>query len=384
MPSSSSSSRPQPAGYFYRPPSQRDLRPRNPLTPPDLSGTSIPSSSIDPVRKITPPEEHSIHTDEKLVGAEDLYKQAEQYVEEYRASVKPGLGQYLSRPLEVYETPLRIKMSIGDWIKLDRKLNPKENDDPYPRLSYNAATSTLIIECMASPLHQSITSILAEQFVESKATLSRDLKRQTYVSWETTNNEFGSEWAGSRKRPDFSIKVRDASGKLKLKWVVEAGLSETYSQLFCESPQYRCPIPTTQDPQELGISLDILAIKTEEVTMEGQLGPATYKGYKWVGKISEVFMEIWVQDASGKAVRQDNREDLLQAGQLQLSFGDILPPGYPQTITLDLDEFHNVLKEEIQELAAHRCREMVIEWVKRMGDRQSDRNYQPSQESASE
>jgi hypothetical protein len=82
------------------------------------------------VRKITPPEEHRIHTDEKLVVEEDPYKQAERYVEECRAWMKPGPGRYLPRPLEGYETPLRIKMSMGDWIKLDRKLNLEENDDP--------------------------------------------------------------------------------------------------------------------------------------------------------------------------------------------------------------------------------------------------------------
>lgn len=272
----------------------------------------------------------------------------------------------------------------------------------YPRLSYNAATSTLIIQCMPSPLHQSITSIINKKFIRSTSNLPEHLERQTYVSWETDNNKFGGEWAGSNKRPDFSIEVRNANGKLELKWVVEAGLSETYEQLvedarlwleghpdvamvilvkFCEAQPYRCPVPTIQDPEELGIPLDVLAIDEAEVTMEGQLGPATYKGLRWVGKISEVFMETWVQDADGRAVRQGNREDLLQAGQLQLSFGDILPPGYPQTITLELDKFHDELQEGIQKLAAHRCREMVKEWVKRMGDRRSDRNYQPSEAS---
>ena len=127
--SSSSSSRPLSAVYFSRPPSQPDLRPYNPPIPPDLSGALMPSLSIDPVRKITPPEEHRSYTDEKLVVAEDVYKQAERYVEEYRAWIKPSPGQYLPRPLEYYETPLRIKMSVGDWIKLDRKLNLDENDD---------------------------------------------------------------------------------------------------------------------------------------------------------------------------------------------------------------------------------------------------------------
>lgn len=44
--------------------------------------------------------------------------------------MKPGPGRDLPRPLEDYETPLRIKMPVGDWIKLDQKLNPEENDDP--------------------------------------------------------------------------------------------------------------------------------------------------------------------------------------------------------------------------------------------------------------
>ena len=203
---------------------------------------------------------------------------------------------------------------------------------------------------MPSPLHQSITSILTEQFIVSKATLPQDLQRQTSISWETDINDFGDDWFGSEKRPDMSLEVRN-----ELKWVVEAGLSETYDQLvedaqlwleghptvamvvlikFCEVPRYRCPVLFDQDPEELGIPLNLQAITQAEVTMEGQLGPATYKGLQWVGKISEVFMEIWVKDGDGRAVRQGNREDLLQVGQFQLSFGNILPPGYPQTITL--------------------------------------------------
>ena len=233
----------------------------------------------------------------------------------------------------------------------------------------------------------------------STSNLPQDLQRQTSVSWETTTNKFSDIWSGSKKRPDLSIEVRNASRRLELKWVVEVGLSETYDQLvedaqlwleghptvamvvlikFCEVPRYRCPV-FDQNPEKLGIPLNLEAIDEAEVTMEGQLGPATYKGLQWVGKISEVFMEIWVKDGDGRAVRQGNREDLLQVGQFQLSFGNILPPGYPQMITLPLDHFHVLLEEKIQELAAHRCREMVAAWLKRLGDGQSDRDYQPSE-----
>ena len=105
-----------------------------------------------------------------------------------------------------------------------------------------------------------------------------------------------------------------------------------------------------------------------------------YRGHKFVGEISEVFIETWVQDKSRKAVRKGNRENLLRTSQLQLSFGDILPTGYPQTMTLDLDAFHNGLKEAIEKLAANRCREVVIEWLRRNRDGGSNGDYQRSQE----
>jgi hypothetical protein len=82
------------------------------------------------VRKITPPEEHKIHTDERLAIAEDHrspYEQAVRYFEGYR---KPGPSQHLPRRLEDYETPLRVKMSMRDLIKLEQKLDQSENDDP--------------------------------------------------------------------------------------------------------------------------------------------------------------------------------------------------------------------------------------------------------------
>jgi hypothetical protein len=148
------------------------------------------------LRKITPPEEHKIHTSEEPAVAEEHrspYEQAERYVKEYRAWMKPGSSQYLSRPLEDYETSLRIKISMGDWIKLDQKLDQEESDDLYPRLSYNAATSTLIIECSPSPLYQLITSIIYEELTYSKATVSRDLRNQTFISWEGTTNDFGDK-----------------------------------------------------------------------------------------------------------------------------------------------------------------------------------------------
>jgi hypothetical protein len=89
---------------------------------------------------------------------------------------------------------------------------------------------------------------------------------------------------------------------------------------FRESPRYRCPVPIDQNPEEFGVPLNVTAIDEAYVTLQRQLGQATYRGLQWVGEISEVFMETWVRDADRRTVQRDNRENLLQAGRLQLSY----------------------------------------------------------------
>jgi hypothetical protein len=102
----------------------------------------------------------------------------------------------------------------------------------YPRLSYNAFTSTLIIQCMPSPVHQSIGSIINDEFQSSRLNLPRDLKDETTLMWEQDCNGFGSQWYGSGKRPDLAIKVLNTDGEYDIKFVLEAGLSESYDQLM--------------------------------------------------------------------------------------------------------------------------------------------------------
>ena len=108
----------------------------------------------------------------------------------------------------------------------------------------------------------------------------------------------------------------DARGEFAVKWVLEAGLSETYEQLvndmklwlegkrgvsmavlikFEETPRYRCLIPRdidNKDFKQLGIPQEEEEIYTKDCTLEEEYGPVTYKGFTWVGKISTVFMEV--------------------------------------------------------------------------------------------
>jgi hypothetical protein len=145
---------------------------------------------------------------------------------------------------------------------------------------------------------------------------------------------------------------------------------------FVEVPEYRCPVAKDQDPEELGIPLDQRAIRMEDVALDGEYGLAAYKGLRWVGEITEATMETWVR-VDGRAVKRGNRKDLLRAARAQISMGDFLPPDYPPTITLDLDRFRRLLKRKIQQLATERCREAVIQYRRRMGEKPGDREYQP-------
>ena len=146
---------------------------------------------------------------------------------------------------------------------------------------------------------------------------------------------------------------------------------------FVEDPEYSCPLTKDQNPEELGIPSDLEEIQPKDMMLRGEYGPAYYKELRWAGEITEVAMETWVRDAGGRAVKRGNRRHLLQGARAQISMGDFLPPGYPRTISLDLDRFRRLLKKKIQALAAKRCKEAVIQYRKRMGEEPGDGDYQP-------
>jgi len=259
---------------------------------------------------------------------------------------------------------------------------------------------------MASPIHQSIITQLNDKIMTSRATLPANLRQQTQVLWGEKFDSFRGQWSESRKVPDLGIEVCNTDNEMELKWVLEVGFSETYEQLkndtqlwlegssqismvtivgFCETPRYHCPLPIFDetgeelDPREaVGIPSDLTAICEKNVILEGDYGPATYKGLRWVGQISEGWMETWVRDIHGKVIQRSNRVDLLHANKVELDFGDFLPPSYPQTITINLEDFRLTLQRSIRKVAASRCKNALHTYLKRHGEVQGDDpDYQP-------
>jgi hypothetical protein len=67
--------------------------------------------------------------------------------------------------------------------------------------------------------------------MSSTSNLPGDLQDQTVLMWEEDCDRFGGEWDGSGKKPDLAIEVQNTDGEFDIKFVLEAGLSESYDQL---------------------------------------------------------------------------------------------------------------------------------------------------------
>jgi hypothetical protein len=254
---------------------------------------------------------------------------------------------------------------------------------------------------MPSPIHESIISRLSKEINQS----TPDDEQIRVFSGEKFKS-FGGQWSSSSKVPDLAVEVCNADDVMDLKWVLEVGFSEQYEQLkddvqlwlggssevsmativgFCETPRYHCPLPIYSetgeelDPREVpGIPSDFQAIQKNDVIFEGDYGPTTYKGLTWAGQISEAWMETWVRDAHGKVRQRGNRVDLMHVNQVELEFGDFLPPGYPQAIAINLEKFRSTLQHSIRKMTVLRCQDAVDDYLKRHGESQvADPDYRP-------
>ena len=268
----------------------------------------------------------------------------------------------------------------------------------YPSFSYNAATSTLIIQCMSSPVHESVVSLFNKRIHAAQLKLPRDVERSIRTQTGRDYRGFEDRWEGSKKMPNLAIQVKNAAGNLEVKWVLEIGFSETYNDLvddiklwlegrsevstvilikIKETPRYKCPISLDDDLNQLGIPLTEVDVLSSDVICTGEYGPATYRGKTWVGQISEVIMEVWKRDINGLA-KKSKEKNLLDDTHHSIQFQ--LIEFLNQRITVNLKEFHDCFKDDIKELAVDRCRTLIKEYKKRMGEGLDDPDYQPGLE----
>ncbi|KAL9124004.1 MAG: hypothetical protein Q9217_006623 [Psora testacea] len=160
-------------------------------------------------------------------------------------------------------------------------------------------------------------------------------------------NGFSGKYAGSEKTPDLLIKFEDPDGETRVKFVFEVGFAENYNELVKDAqgwlegkqtialvvlanveelPPYKDPIRHLSDTEFAQLELpDSAEIEGSNFSMQGEYGPAVYKGLCWVGRIASVSLEIWRRDSvTGLARRHSDRIDLRNGRPFSLNLSELL------------------------------------------------------------
>ena len=185
----------------------------------------------------------------------------------------------------------------------------------------------MTIQCMPSPIHESIPSVFLRKFHQSTADLPDSLQSRIDVSGSEDTRGFSGRYSGSQKAPDLSIKFQDFDGKRRLKCVFEVGFAENCNDLvqdarrwlegkqsvvlvilanFEEMPSYKNPMKDLSSVEFIQLNFPgSLTIEESDFTLQGEYGPVIYRGLCWAGKIASASLEIWRRDSVTRLARKD-------------------------------------------------------------------------------
>ncbi|KAG0133134.1 hypothetical protein HOY82DRAFT_556880 [Tuber indicum] len=297
------------------------------------------------------------------------------------------LGKRLFRSPEYRDKELTIRMSPSEFLDFKKALSADESIE-FPRYSYNSLCSTLNIYCRSSALRDCLVLTIFRGFSFATDILSTDMGVPVAISGLEPFNRFGGRYDGSEKTTDSALTVKDAAtDDYEVKFAYEVGLSETYDMLVKEArmwlegtktvsavmivkiqedPDYRCPTQNLSDEDFSRLEFpSLLEIQKRNFTLESAYGPAVYKGFTWVGRISG-FIEIWRREpVSGLATRIGNRINLFDADELSgvtfwLSDLFQVPDEYDLEISIDWKRFFDMLGSDIQGLAQKRYKDALM------------------------
>ncbi len=197
----------------------------------------------------------------------------------------------------------------------------------WPRYSYNALTSKMIIQCMPSPLHQCFSEAFLVAVHRTTADLPPSIDSTITTTSNENFNEFFEQYEGSEKIPDAAVFLDDINGSTHVKIAMEVGFSENYQELFQdirmwlegadaaiailvkieEAPIYGNPARNLDDQEKTELYSQTPKLKIQNFNVDGEFGPATFKGLQWVGKISSATLEVWKRDSrTGLAIKDRN------------------------------------------------------------------------------
>ncbi|KAK9368140.1 hypothetical protein V1509DRAFT_653423 [Lipomyces kononenkoae] len=197
----------------------------------------------------------------------------------------------------------------GSWAKFKSENNISE-EIRYPSLSYDSLKQIANVVTTQSALH-GYTSAALREIINHR--FWPPLRIGNYGS---ARMKEPSPSGSSSKEPDESFTYWRPGFKPQLQVAIECGVSENYNalcrdkdlwiqhmgakavMLIClnEKPHYKKPLTeyNVEDKvAEMGKLEQYVAEAMEKNLAQGNYGPIEYRGHIWLGKLDELFVEVW-------------------------------------------------------------------------------------------
>ncbi|KAK9428253.1 hypothetical protein V1505DRAFT_423564 [Lipomyces doorenjongii] len=203
----------------------------------------------------------------------------------------------------------------------EQRLDVQLPYDKYPSLAYNSFTETVTVLTCPSSIHEGSARWIDQEIfryvMDYLSTRSPHTQRHILQCGATTQSFGLGQYTRSRKEPDGGFLYLTKLATSEMMIAIEVGTSETYGKLlddkdmwingmgvnvvilvcFTESPRFRNPDARYSNIAEVRaekMAMGQSLVETVETNIAlGYYGPLEYRDHKWVGELSEAFIEVW-------------------------------------------------------------------------------------------
>ena len=301
---------------------------------PGPSLRSLESPRPQPILKpceITPLEDKSVGNkdydtanDSVRVWTKSRYDKAVEEMLSWETSLDYTIAQKLRQAYEWFELS-RIESEVEYLFALSDCFTNLLIIFRWPRYSYNGFTPKMIIQCMPSSLHQSISEAFLTAIHRTTADLSLSVDSTIITTSNESFNEYFGQYDGYEKILNAAIFLNDINGTTQIKLAMKVGFAKSYEDLIQdmrmwleeadaavallikieEASVYRDLSCQFSDQEKAELYCQELRVKAQDFNADDQFGPSTYKGFQCVGKISSASLEIWRRNSKTGLATKD-------------------------------------------------------------------------------
>ncbi|KAK9243129.1 hypothetical protein V1506DRAFT_568628 [Lipomyces tetrasporus] len=225
---------------------------------------------------------------------------------------------------------LDVQLPYDKFLQLDQAFSELKSaegiseDQRYPSLAHNNFPETVTVVTCPSSIHEGsarwIDSEIKEFIKGYLSTRSPHTLRNILHSGSTTQSFGHGEYTRSRKEPY-------GTGEMMI--AIEVATSETYGKVLDDKDIWingKGVNVAYLRAEKLAVGQSLVETVETNIALE-YYGPLEYMDHKWVGELSEAFIEVWRPDSQ-------DRFDLIQDGF------ELAHEYLPVTLNLKISNFY--------------------------------------------